>query len=107
MEDKYTTAFLLPNNSKKFLGDDGWEFESKSRIPIAIETALNEQLNRCEAASDCATYEGQGLKVDVFKDKRGEIENIYIRFYDGQSPEVPGFLKNIESIGQLEFFVPS
>ncbi len=106
MMGKYSVGFLIPKDASRVLGDDGWEFESDSRLPSNIESLLETQFSLRESSSSLSTYDGPSLKVNVFKDECGEIENIYFRFYDDASPELPDFLKEVQSSNQLEFFIP-
>jgi len=106
MISRYSVGFLIPKDASRTLGEDGWEFESNSRLPENIESLLEVKLSLSESSSDLSTYSGLGLKVDVFKDEDGEIENVYFRFYDNATPELPDFLKEVESSNNLEFFVP-
>lgn len=106
MIEKYSVAFLIPKDAKRFLSDDSWVFESNYRIPSKIELLIRNQFSLRESTSDFSAYEGNKLKVDVFKDDKGEIENIYFRFYGDAFNELPDFLKYHECINDLEFFVP-
>ncbi len=104
--NQYSVGFLIPKDANRILGDDGWEFESNLRLPVNIESLIETQFSIGESSSSFSAYDGPSLKVDVFKDECGEIENIYFRFYDDATPELPGFLKEVQSSNQLEFFVP-
>ena len=106
MIGKYSVGFLIPKNANRFLGDDGWEFECDLRLPANIESLLGNQLSLCESSPVFSSYDGPGLKADVLKDKFGNIESIYFRFYENTVPELPDFLKGIEDSDQLEFFIP-
>ncbi len=106
MSSRYSVGFLIPQNSSRVLGNDGWEFESDSRLPSIIESLLKENLSLVETSPDFSAYEGRGLKVSVLKDQKGEIENIYFRFYDGVASELPGFLQPYQSNENLDFFIP-
>jgi hypothetical protein len=103
---RYAVGFLIPKDANRVLGDDGWEFESDSRVPLSIETLLSSVFSLRESASGYSSYEGSKIRADVFKDKNGEIENIYFRFYESVPPELPDFLKVDEYSKNLEFFVP-
>ncbi len=106
MISKYSVGFLIPKEAHRHLGDDGWEFESNLRLPADIESLLNSKLSLCESSPDFSAYDGIGIKVNVFKDEQGEIENIYFRFHKGVTPELPDFLKNSAHCKDLEFFIP-
>ncbi len=107
MLSKYIAAFLFPKNAIRILNDDGWNFESETRIPKEIEGFLRKAFILCEADSTFSTYKGDRIKIDLFKDNKSEIEHIYLRFYDGQQPELPLCLKAFDGISELEFFIPS
>ena len=106
MMSRYSVGFLIPKGASRELGDDGWEFESDSRLPATVEALLKDEFSLRESASDYSTYEGPKIKVDVFKDENGEIENIYFRFYEGIPPKLPDFLRDNECYKDLEFFTP-
>ena len=106
MISKYSVGFLIPKDAARVLSDDGWEFESDLRLPKNIECLLKDNFRLSKSSSNFSAYYGSNLKLDVFKDEFGEIENIYFRFYKGTKPDLPGFLKNFLISNQLEFFVP-
>ena len=103
---KYSVAFLIPKDAKRFLGDDGWEFESDSRISSEIENLLKKEFVTNEVAPDFSSYEAENIKIDLFKDVNGQIENMYFRFYNGVSPVLPRFLEEYSRLGDLDFFIP-
>ena len=106
MMGKYSVAFLIPCNTVRFLGGDGWEFESDLRIPEEVEALLKKECPTSETAADYSSYEYHNLKVGVIKDADGAIENIYFRFYGGVEPELPAFLNEVSRLYDLDFFIP-
>ncbi len=103
---KYSVAFLMPCNTVRILGSDGWEFESDLRIPVEVEALLKKECSTSETTADYSSYEYDNLKVGVIKDADGAIENIYFRFYGGAEPELPAFLSEASQLYDLEFFIP-
>ncbi len=106
MINRYSVGFLIPKNTRRILSDDGWEFESDSRIPLITEMLLSKYFSLIQSSLDHSEYEREGVKMDVFKDENGEIENIYFRFYTDIRPELLSILKNSECCENLEFFTP-
>ena len=103
---RYKVGFLIPSGAVKTLGDDGWEFESDKTLPSEVEALLKDSLLSTSSSSDHASYEGENIKADVFKDKYGEIVNVYFRFYSEESPSLPRFLEGHEVLENVEFFKP-
>lgn len=44
MKRNYQAAFIIPIGASKFLGDDGWEFNSVERLPEGMGEYLAERL---------------------------------------------------------------
>ncbi len=55
MMEKYSAGFLIPKDVNRVLGDNGWEFESSSRLPADIELLFKSELSLCESSLDFAT----------------------------------------------------
>lgn len=105
--NKYTAAFLIPEDAKRILSDDGWKFQSKNKISRQIEELLSNHLTLKETDNRYSSYEGGFLKIDVFKDVKGKVDYLYFRFYDSKQPTLPLFLKDEDILKNLLFFVPT
>jgi len=103
---RYKVGFLIPSGAIKRLGDDGWEFDSDKTLPDEIEEILKSSLLLTSSSADHASYDGEKLKADVFKDANGAIENVYLRFYGDDSPSLPRFLDGHKALVDVEFFKP-
>jgi hypothetical protein len=80
---RYRSFFLLPVGTRKVLHDCGWIFETEHRIAPSVVAFLEEKLSlqKLESHSGLDTYLGDDIKVDIFFDKNGLAEEIYIRLY--------------------------
>lgn len=107
MISKYRVGFLIPKDTSCNLSDDGWEFASCSRVNKSVECLISEKYSLVESSNDFSSYEGQSIKISVFKDMRGDIEHIYFRFYDDLLPKLPTIFQELSSLNDLEFFVPA
>ncbi len=103
--NKYKVAFILPQDTKCNLGDDGWDFESEKRITSEVEKILDENFQTVESNLNSKSYEISGVKIDVFRDEKNQIESVFFRYYQG-NPELPSCLMSVVNSNRLQFFVP-
>jgi len=103
---RYKAGFLIPSGTKKTLGDDGWTFESDKTLPDEIEVLIDSSLLLVSSSDSHASYDGDNMEVDVFKNEDGAIENVYFRFYDDIAPSLPSFLVGQTALADVEFFKP-
>ncbi len=106
MISQYSVAFLLPKKSAKFLGNDGWEFKSNYKVPEEVRLLIEENLSITTSPLDGLVYSNESLKLNLFEDRLGRIENIYFRFYNGLEANIPDFLEEIVISDELDFFIP-
>ncbi|MBL4953533.1 hypothetical protein JK635_15170 [Neobacillus sp. YIM B02564] len=107
MNTIYKAAFLVPASAKKKLDDLGWEFETKDRLPSELVEVLVRYfgLGFKENYVNTDVYVGKGVKMIVFKDDCGLIEQIYFQLFDGNVEK----LRNVsvfKSFKNVELFIP-
>jgi hypothetical protein len=103
MVSPYKAIFLLPPNSEKTLGDDGWEFSSPGRLSqeLLLSLAKTLDLEKGRSYLGMEVYEGAGLKLTAITDERG-IENIYIQTWSRPKEDVVECIRRED----VEVFVP-
>ncbi|GGJ06222.1 hypothetical protein GCM10007978_49800 [Shewanella hanedai] len=109
MKRKYRAAFILPANTNKELGDDGWEFESLERLSNKIMESLVEVLSLkfLESYLGIAVYTNTNVKMSIERDDQNLIEHISFQIYDSA---MEGFKKKVKACPwyeQIDCFVPS
>lgn len=104
MTSPYKAVFLLPPDTEKTLGDFGWEFSSRKRLPRKFLEALTNNLHLCrgEFYLGMEVYEGEGLKLTATTDVRG-IEHIYVQLWARSRQEIERAVANEE----VEVFLAS
>jgi hypothetical protein len=103
MVSPYKAIFLLPPNTEKKLGDDGWEFSSTGRLPheLLLSVAKSLDLEKGRSYLGMEVYEGAGLKLTAITDERG-IEDIYIQVWSRPQEDVVECVRRED----MEVFVP-
>ncbi|WP_137822343.1 hypothetical protein [Pseudomonas sp. D(2018)] len=107
MKPAYKAAFLIPCNSKKTLGEDGWVIESPNRLSKSIADTVcnNLKLTFKESYENCTVYEGHKIKATVIHDEKGEIEQIYLQLFRKNTKELKEALSNTTR-QEIEIFIP-
>jgi hypothetical protein len=82
MTSPYKAVFLLPLGTDKRLGDCGWEFSSRKRLPrtLLLSLANTLHLHKKESYLGMEVYEGGGLKLTAATDTSG-IEHIFVQIW--------------------------
>jgi hypothetical protein len=104
MISPYKVFFLLPLGTEKSLGDCGWEFSSRKRLPRTLLLSLASRLHLHEEPSclGMEVYEGEGLKLTATTDKRG-IEHIFFQIWSRPLEDI----EKAVSRDEVEVFTPS
>src|SRR4051812_42890978 len=103
MASPYKVVFLLPLGTEKSLGDFGWEFSSRKRLPQTLLLSLASRLHLHQEPSylGMEVYEGEGLKLTATMDERG-IEHIYFQIWSRPLDDV----KKAVARDKVEVFTP-
>lgn len=104
MASPYKVIFLLPLGTEKSLGDCGWEFSSRKRLPPKLLLSLASRLHLHQEPSylGMEVYEGEGLKLTATIDNRG-IEHIYFQLWSRPIEDIQKAVARDE----VEVFTPS
>lgn len=108
MRGKYEAAFILPNGSKKILGEDGWEFDGAERIsPDILDFLMNLlKLNLSENYLGMERYVGENLQATVVYDDKRKIEYIAFQIYNEASQQLIEIFTNSNYKENNELFYP-
>lgn len=108
MRGKYEAAFILPNGSKKILGEDGWEFEGAERIsPDILDFLINLlKLNLSESYLGMERYIGDNLQATVVYDDKRKIEHVAFQIYNDVSQQLIKIFTNSNYKENNELFFP-
>jgi len=103
------SAFLIPADAKKSLGENGWEFYSNFRIPSFIMDHIIKVLNLSfvEKYLCIETYANQEIKASIFYDANGLIEIIYFQARKNSLRSISNAFNTIGMPVNLELFIPS
>jgi hypothetical protein len=102
-------VFIIPAGACKQLGEDGWEFDSPTRIP----NQLGDKLAGClslsfdEQYSGIKKYIGGDVAMSIFCDDSGEIENIYLQANRESMMIVKEACHSAVLSGEVEIFIPN
>ena len=111
MSRDYRATFVIPLGARRILGDGGWEFFSRNRIPQEIVGALMADLALVESDSYLGMQEffGEHVKAIVLRDKQGQAETVYFRAYGDRDvhDELLRALSALRNRGAVEVFSPS
>jgi hypothetical protein len=102
----YKAAFLIPENAKRSLTENGWEFEANNPIDADVLDSLLQifdQLQKGEVDTD--TYRTEGLIVDVLIEDE-KIEQIYIRDYSSEHKNIDLVKSSYSGQSGVEVFIP-
>jgi len=105
---KYEAAFLLPCGTSKTLGDDGWDFQSHSRISSDIVGVVTENFSfkYLESYLGIDSYENEAMKMSVIFDDNDEIEQISFQLYNDSLETFKNTLELDGCAGNVELFIP-
>ncbi|MBL1274778.1 MAG: hypothetical protein COB30_001700 [Ectothiorhodospiraceae bacterium] len=110
MKGKYQAAFLVPAETLKFLGEDGWEFESENNVPENIKDFLTDvlALEFLKVDLGIAYYVNDIIQASLFYDEDEEnIEHVYFQIYNDKIEVLKSAFLVSEFYGSLDLFVPN
>lgn len=108
MAKPYSSAFLIPLNSRKIFDDMGWSFETEDRLCTDVLEKLQYSflLEKEEEYNGIVVYAGDGLKASVVYDEYKLIEHIVIQLKTVSIEELKKVLCDPQFC-EIEVFVPS
>lgn len=110
MKGEYEAAFLIPAESSKYLGEDGWEFKSENYIPEKIKSFLTDvlALEILKVDLGIAYYVNDIFQASLFYDDAEEnIEHVYFQIYNDKMEVLKNAFLASEFYGRFDLFVPN
>ncbi|UZE26166.1 hypothetical protein LOY67_12410 [Pseudomonas sp. B21-056] len=109
MKGKYRTAFIVPEGARKKLSDDGWEFESASRLSLDFKERLIDHLDLSYLNEylGIEAYCGADLEVGFFYDDDHQVEFVHLKMYGDVQLNTLELLGELVVDGSFELFVPA
>ncbi|WP_155920473.1 hypothetical protein [Methylobacter luteus] len=107
MKEKYKAAFIIPVDTQKTLGEDGWEFETSKRLSSELSVFLADALNLrfLESYADSGIYMNDNIKMTITYDPNKLIEFVYFQLVgDALSTLKTVFARDI--FENSELFIP-
>ncbi|MDZ4150440.1 hypothetical protein [Methylicorpusculum sp.] len=108
MKGKYKAAFILPVDTKKMLGENGWEFNSSNRLSLQIKDLLIDvlKLKFLENYLQIYCFINEDIKMSVFYDDKNEIESIYFQVYNDRLTTLTDLFIASGIANESELFIP-
>jgi len=108
MKGKYQAAFIVPIGTNKVLGEDGWEFESTSRLSEEIKARLIKslKLSFLESYLGIESYVDDNVKMSVIFDDQNGIESIHFQLYGSALATLSEVCQSSRISFEAELFVP-
>jgi hypothetical protein len=108
MKGKYQAAFIVPVESNKVLGEDGWEFESPARLSESIKDYLIQslRLSFLDSYLGIESYVNDGIKMSVIFDVQNEIESIYFQLNGDTLTLLSEICQGGRIPNEAELFIP-
>ena len=109
MKGKYQSGYILPKNTKKILGDDGWDFETYTYLSEQIKKSLIKSLGLkyLESYLGIDVYTNKNIKMLVTHDGNKFIEFINFQIYEDNLNDLKSKLKSNTWYDDVELFIPS
>lgn len=109
MKGRYKAAFIIPTGAKKILGDDGWEFDSKNRLPGYVKDFLVDdlKLSFLESYLVYVVYANENIKASISHDEEGKIDYVSFQVYGNNMATLSGAFRASLVAKDAELFVPS
>lgn len=108
MKGKYKAAFIIPAGAEKVLGEDGWEFESSSRLSLGVKEHLIDalELKFQESYLGIDSYIEGNVKMSVFYDDESQIESIHFQLYEDALAVLSEVCQAGGIANEAELFIP-
>lgn len=108
MKEKYQAAFIIPQNSSKTLTDNGWEFQSSTRISSNVKDTLVGLLGLVfiENYLGIESYANDKIKMSVILDETNEIESIHFQLHADGLSILSNAYQNESLFSETELFTP-
>lgn len=108
MSGKYKAAFIIPIGARRNLCEDGWEFETSSRISPEVSKYLIKtlKLKLLESYLGLDDYVGENMKMSVVHDEQNNIESIYFQLYEDALTALSKVCQSEKLTADVELFVP-
>ncbi len=108
MKGKYKAAFIIPIGAKKVLGEDGWEFETSSRLSSEINEYLVKalKLRFLESYLGIDSYVDDDIKMSILFDDQKQIESIHFQLYGDALTVLSEVCQGGKISDEAELFIP-
>ncbi len=109
MKGRYSAAFILPVNTHKKLGDEGWEFEILERLPNEITESLVKVLDLTflESYLGIDVYGNSELKMSIELDEKSLVRFISFQVYSDVMEKFKAKVKICSLYERIDCFIPS
>ena len=105
---EYQAAFIIPVGARKFLDEDGWEFDSPARLSEDIKDYLIESLKLgfLESYLGVESYVDGNIKMSIILDDKNEIEIFYFQLYGDALGRLTELCQSGRVSSEAELFIP-
>jgi len=108
MKVKYKAAFIIPLGTNKIMDEDGWVFETSSRLSPTVKEYLIDtlRLKFQESYLGIEAFINESIKMSVFYDSGHQIESIHFQLFEGSEAILSDVCKVDKITDEAELFIP-